>query len=125
MMAKEEIIIYGEVTLPSGKKIKFREAKGFDRLNVLSVQQNIQNQSPMVAQFLSDAYISVKCITEINGAAPQQNYKDLYEEFTESDLDYYEALRSELFGITKEKRDAIKEKADFLRKSVTSTATSN
>lgn len=124
MMAKEEII-YGPLELPSGMKIKFREAKGADRLNVLSVQQNVQGQNPVVLQVLSDAYIGVKCITEINGAAVQKNYKDLYEEFSEADLDYYDAMRTELFGITKEKRDAIKEKADFLRKSVTSTATSS
>lgn len=123
-MAKESII-YGPLELPSGVKIKFREATGADRLNVLSVQQNVQGQNPMVMQFLSDAYISVKCITEIDGNKVQKNYKDLYEEFSESDLDYYEAIRSELFGITKDKRAELKEKADFLRKSVISTATSN
>lgn len=123
-MAKETIV-YGPLELPSGVKIKFREATGADRLNVLSVQQNVQGQNPMVMQFLSDAYISVKCITEIDGNKVQKNYKDLYEEFSESDLDYYEAIRSELFGITKDKRAELKEKADFLRKSVISTATSN
>ena len=120
-----EKMIYGPLELPSGLKIKFREATGADRLNVLSVQQNVQGQNPMVMQFLSDAYISVKCITEIDGNKVQKNYKDLYEEFSESDLDYYEAIRSELFGITKDKRAELKEKADFLRKSVISTATSN
>lgn len=123
-MEKEEII-YGELELPSGKKIKFREAKGADRLNVLSVQQNIQGQNPIVLQVLSDAYIGIKCIVEINGAPVQENYKTLYDGFSEADLDYYEAMRSELFGVTKEKREEIKSKADFLRKSATSTATSN
>lgn len=118
-------IIYGELELPSGKKIKFREAKGADRLNVLSVQQNIQGQNPIVLQVMSDAYIGIKCITEINGAPVQKNYKDLYEEFSEADLDYYESIRSELFSVTKEKREEIKSKADFLRKNAISTATSN
>ena len=120
-MAREEII-YGPLELPSGKQIKFREAKGFDRLNVLSVQQNMQGQSPLVTQVLSDAFIGVKCITEIDGQPVQKNYKELYDEFSESDLDYYEGVRTELFGV---KRDDIKGKADFLRKSAISTATSN
>lgn len=121
IMAKEEIV-YGPLELPSGKVIKFREARGFDRLNVLSVQQNVQGQGALVTQVLSDSFISVKCITEIDGAPVQQNYKDLYDELSESDLDYYEGIRAELFGI---KKETVKKQADFLRKSAISIATSN
>lgn len=120
-----EKIIYGPLELPSGKIIKFREATGFDRVNVLSAQQNGGIKNPLVTQVVTDAYIAVKCITEIDGEAPQKNYKELYDDFTESDLDYYDSIRSQLFGLTKEKQEEIKDKADFLRSNAISTATSN
>lgn len=122
MIMAKETIIYGDLELPSGKKIKFREATGFDRLGVLSMQSSAKTQNLAVMQVLVDAYIAIKCIVEIDGEKVQKNYKDLYDELSESDLDFYSAVRSELFGVTKNK---VAEQVDFLRANATSTAMSS
>lgn len=122
---KQEEIVYGPLELPSGMKIKFREARGIDRANVLMVHKDLAKENNLGNQILLDAYISIKCITEIDGQPPTQNYKGLYDDMSEADLDFYESVRREMFSITEEKRQKVKEAAAFLLGKPTSTDTSS
>lgn len=119
---KKAEIIYGPLELPSGTQIKFREAKGIDRANVLQMQKDMfKDNNVVLGQILVDTYVSLKCIVEVDGAPPAQNYKGMYDDMSEADLDYYETVRREMFAMTEDKREAAKKQAAFLLTKPTST----
>ena len=118
-----EKIIYGPLELPSGKIIKFREATGVDRVNVINMLKmgldNVGSGSVLV-----NDYIAAKCITEIDGEPVRQNYRETYENMGDEDFNYYSIVYQEMFGMNDEKRDKAKEAAKNLRSRLTSTAIS-
>lgn len=116
--------VFGPLELPSGKKIKFREPVGRDRVNVVQMLKMSMDNFGSGA-VLVDGYVAVKCITEIDGAAVTDNYKNVYDTLPDGDLSFYQTVFAELFGMTEEKRDRAKEAAAFLRKGQTYTASSN
>lgn len=122
---KKEELIYGPLELPSGMKIKFREARGIDRSNVMIMQKELIKDGNVLGQILIDSYVSIKCITEIDGEAPHQSYKGIYEDMSEADLDFYESVRREMFAMTKDKQEEAKKQAAFLLTKPISTDTSS
>jgi hypothetical protein len=115
--------IFGPLELPSGKTISFREGRGRDRANVIQAQKmTIDNMAS--ASLLMDSILAVKCIVEENGVAVNGDYRRMFEDMSSGDLDYYMAVRQELFGMTEERKNKAKEAASFLLKKLTSTASS-
>ncbi|TWH45894.1 hypothetical protein [Sporomusa sp. KB1] len=115
--------IFGPLELPSGKTISFREGRGRDRANVIQAQKmTIDNMAS--ATLLIDSILAVKCIVEENGVAVNGDYRSMFEDMSSSDLDYYMAVRQELFGMTEERKNKVKEAASFLLSKLTSTDSS-
>lgn len=116
--------IFGPLELPSGKKIKFRSAQGVDRVNVISMlKMSPDNMGSVV--FLVDGYVAAKCITEVDGNKTDGDYKRLYDNMPEADLQFYQAVYTEMFGFSDDKRSNAKEAARFLLSGQTSTALSS
>lgn len=116
--------IFGPLELPSGKTISFREGRGRDRANVIQAQKmTIDNMAS--ASLLIDSILAVKCIVEENGVAVNGDYRRMFEDMSGSDLDFYMAVRQELFGMTDERKAKAKEAANFLLNKPTSTGSSN
>ncbi len=114
-----EQIIYGPLELPSGKVIKFRRPKGSDKVFVTKqVKMTTDNISNLL---LVSQYTAAKCIVEIDGAAPDVDYKRTLERMDGTDFDYYFYVYDEMFGMTDEKKDKAKEQASFLLENATST----
>jgi len=116
--------IFGPLELPSGKKISFREPVGADRVNVIQILRMGVDDVASGA-LLIDHYVASKCITDINGKTPDDNFKKRLDDMGDEDVQFYVAVFQELFGMTDEKRKKAKEAAAFLRKGQTSTASSN
>lgn len=119
-----ETKILGPLELPSGKKISFREARGRDRANVIQAQKMTMDNMAS-ATLLIDSILAVKCIVEVDGIAVNGDYKRMFEDMPGSDLDYYMAVRQELFGMTDERRTKAKDAASFLLNKPTSTDSSS
>lgn len=112
---------YGPLELPSGKKIKFRQDYGRDRANVIKAQKMTYDNIAS-ASLLVEGLVATKCIIDIDGVMPPINqYKELYDVMPSADLDFYLAVRQEMFGMTEEKRTNAKEMASFLLNKQTST----
>lgn len=119
-----EMQVFGPLALPSGKKIKFREARGRDRANVIQAQK-VTMDNMASATLLIDSILAVKCIVEVDGNTVDGNYRQMFEDMLSSDIDYYMAVRQELFGMTDERRTQAKDAASFLLKGQTSTDSSS
>ncbi|MDR1701268.1 MAG: hypothetical protein LBR56_00670 [Sporomusaceae bacterium] len=112
--------VFGPLDLPSGKTIKFREPKGNDRVNVITgLKGNGDNLQTMA--LLTESYMMAKCITEYDGKESDGDYKRLYGRMSQEDIDYFQEIFHEMFGITPEKKNKAKEAADFLRGKQTCT----
>jgi hypothetical protein len=111
--------IFGPLELPSGKKIKFREPVGSDRVNIINMlkmsMDNIGSGAVLV-----DGYVAAKCITEIDGNEVRDNYKNTYDSMLDEDLSFYQAVYTEMFNMNDEKKEQAKEAAKNLRKGLTS-----
>ena len=117
----KETTVFGPLELPSGRKVKFREPTGRDRVNVIQMakmsMENVAGNSLLI-----DSYVAAKCLVEIDGKEPDPDYKRVYDMMPQADADFYQAVFTELFGMTDEKRASAKEAARFLRQTATSTA---
>lgn len=113
--------IYGPLTLPSGKVIKFRRPKGLDRTNV--TQQVQMDQSNFITgTMMIGMYVSAKVVTEVDGKATNPlDFKNLFNDWDDGDVQYYQFVYNEMFGMTEEKQADAKEKAAFLLTNSTST----
>lgn len=114
-----EQMIYGPLKLPSGKEIKFRRPKGSDKVFV--TKQTKMTTDNISNIMLVSQYTAAKCIVEIDGAAPDVDYKRTVEKMDGSDFDYFFYVFDEMFGMTDEKKDKAKEQARFLLNNATST----
>ena len=117
-MGEQKQLQFGPLTLPSGKKIKFRSPLGADRASVLQMMK-MGSDNFLSSAFLIDAYVAAKCMTEIDGKPAEADYKRTYDCLEDEDANYFITVWQELFGMTEEKRQKAKEDADFLRKSLT------
>lgn len=112
-------MVYGPLELPSGIKIKFRAPKGIDRLNILQMTK-IDTENVVSGALLLDEYIKAKCITEVNGAAATESYKDIMSGWLDSDIAFYKIVFEEMFGRSEDMQSKAKEAALFLLKGQTS-----
>ncbi|KLU66302.1 hypothetical protein DEAC_c17010 [Desulfosporosinus acididurans] len=112
--------VYGPLTLPSGKVIKFRNPTGLDRMNVTQMVPMDQD-NVVTGSLLINLYVQAKVVTEVDGKVPDPNYKNLFNEWNDMDVQYYQAVHSEMFGMTEAKMADAKEKAAFLLGNSTST----
>lgn len=120
-MKEEKNVVYGPLELPSGMKIKFRAPKGIDRTNVLQMLK-IDSDNAVSGAILLDEYVKAKCITEVDGAAATGEYKNLFNDWDEADVNFYKAVCNEMFGNSQELQDKAKEAARFLLNKGTYTA---
>jgi len=111
-------MIYGPLTLPSGKKIKFRAPKGIDRINILQMTK-IDEENVVSGALLLDEYVKAKCITEIDGIACEGDYKKIMNEWLDSDITFYKLVFEELFGKSQDMKDRAKAAAAFLLEGLT------
>ncbi|WP_299448198.1 hypothetical protein [uncultured Phascolarctobacterium sp.] len=107
-----EKIYYGPLELPSGTVIRFRRPTGMDKILVTK-------KAKMSADRLNDLvliqqFVAAKCITEIDDKPAGPDYQSTFESMDGLDWDYYYSLFDEMFAITDERKDEIKEKARFL-----------
>lgn len=119
-----EQVIYGPLTLPSGRIVKFREPLGSDRANVLLMCQ-IKAERAISDAMLVDDYVAGKCITEVDGKAPGGDYKHMFDSWPQRDLLYYRSVFDQMFGQDEETRTKTKEVASFLLDGRTCTAGCN
>lgn len=112
--------VYGPLTLPSGKQIKFRNSTGLDRINVTQIVPMDQDNM-VTGSLLISLYVQAKVVTEVDGKVPDPNYKNLFNEWDDMDVQYYQAVYTEMFGMTEAKMADAKEKAAFLLGNLTST----
>jgi hypothetical protein len=119
-----EMQIYGPLELPSGQKIKFREARGRDRANVIQAQKMTMDNMAS-ATLLIDNLVAIKCIVEVDGTSASGDYKRMFEDMSGADIDYYMSVRQEMFGMTDDKRTQAKDAASFLLNKQTSTDSSS
>lgn len=118
-------VIYGPLELPSGKQIKFRRPVGMDRMNILNAM-SISQEDAVKAGILLNAYLAAKVVTEVDGVAiTDGNYKATFNDWDDSDIQYYQAVNNEMFGLTEAKMEDAKSKAAFLLNNSTSTDGSN
>lgn len=110
--------IYGPLELPSGKKIKFRAPIGSDRMNVIQMMK-IDEDSIVSGALLIDSYVKAKCITEIDGTPTDGNYKNLFDNWFETDVNFYTLICNKLFGNGKELEKKADDAVAFLLNSVT------
>lgn len=114
------IVIYGPVTLPSGKVIKFRRPTGMDRTNILETLQ-ISQEDAIKAGIQLSSYLQSKVVTEVDGKPTDANYKNLFNDWDDLDIQYYQSLNNEMFALTEEKQAEVKSRAAFLLKNSTCT----
>ncbi|WP_088185832.1 hypothetical protein [Desulfosporosinus sp. FKA] len=112
--------VYGPLTLPSGKIIKFRRPTGLDRMNVTQMVPMDQNNF-VTGTLLINSYVQAKVVTEVDGKTPDPNYKNLFNDWDDMDVQYYQAVINEMFGMTEAKVEDAKAKAAFLLGSLIST----
>jgi hypothetical protein len=114
-------VIYGPLELPSGKQIKFRKPVGMDRMNILNAM-SISEDDAVKAGILLNSYLAAKVVTEVDGiAVTDGNYKAIFNDWDDADIQYYQAVNSTMFGLTEAKIEDAKAKAAFLLNSLTST----
>lgn len=106
--------IFGPLELPSGKRIKFREPFGSDRVSVVKMLK-IGVDDFGSGTVMVDGYVAVKCITEIDGNPVNDNYRNVYDSFKDEDLSFYQAVYAEMFGMNDEKKAQAQEAAKNLR----------
>ncbi|ADY55136.1 hypothetical protein Sgly_0779 [Syntrophobotulus glycolicus DSM 8271] len=107
--------IFGPLTLPSGKEIKFREPLGIDRSSVMQFV-NISEDNIINNALLIDEYVSAKCITEIDGAPTTGEYKTLFDNWKSSDILFYKRVYEKCVGIGTDLQEEADKAADFLLK---------
>lgn len=112
--------VYGPLTLPSGRVIKFRNSTGLDRINVTQIVPMDQDNM-VTGSLLINLYVQAKVVTEVDGKAPDSNYKNLFNDWDDMDVQYYQAVYTEMFGMTEDKMADAKAKAAFLLGNSTST----
>ncbi len=119
-MDQDKNIVYGPLTLPSGRLIKFRAPKGIDRMNILQMNK-IDEENVVSGAMLLDEYIKAKCIVEVNGSPVNESYKALMNEWLDTDIAFYKMVFEQMFGKTEELQAKAKEAAAFLLKGLTSS----
>lgn len=116
-----DVTVYGPLTLPSGKTIRFRRPTGADRLNVTKTT-SIGQDEIVSGTLLVQTYLASKVVTEVDGKAiTDGDYRSRLNDWDDADVQYYQAIYSEMFGVSEDKQTEIKEKAAFLLKNLTST----
>ena len=104
---------YGPLKLISGKQIKFRPPLGKDRINVMQVTK-VGAEDAISGTLLVDTYIKAKCITEIDGKRELDDFKHLFDNWADEDVQYYSAVYNEMFGVSDDRQQKAKEEASFL-----------
>ena len=66
-----------------------------------------------------DSYVKAKCITEIDGTPTDGNYKNLFDNWFETDVNFYTLICNKLFGNGKELEKKADDAVAFLLNSVT------
>jgi hypothetical protein len=117
-------VTYGPLTLPSGKTITFREPLGLDRVNVQAVTK-IDEDNIIGSTMTIEANLRAKCVVSVDGKTTDGNYLNLFDDWTDGDMQFYMTVFNELFSMTDEKREEAKAAAKNLRQTLTSTAGSN
>ncbi|MFB5192795.1 hypothetical protein [Alicyclobacillus fastidiosus] len=116
-----EKVVYGPLELPSGKKIKFRRPTGLDRFNV-SQTAAIKHDEIVSGTMRQQDYLRAKIITEVDGKPVDgTTYKTLFNDWDDLDIQYYQAVYTEMFGMSDARQEDAKEKAAFLLNNSTST----
>lgn len=120
-----DTIVYGPLELPSGKTIKFRKPMGLDRSNV--AQMNAIGVDEVVSGSLRQQnHLMAKVITEVDGKTEDgTKFQTLFNTWEDVDIQYYQAVYTEMFGLSEQRQTDAKAKAAFLLKSSTSTDGSN
>lgn len=117
-------VVYGPLTLPSGRKITFREPLGLDRVNVQSMVP-ITEENAVGDTIRVESKLRAKCVVTVDGKQTDGDYMTLMDKWPDVDIQYYSAVFNELFGMTEEKREEAKTVAKNLRAALTSTGGSN
>ncbi|WP_051542060.1 hypothetical protein [Clostridium lundense] len=99
--------IYGPLELPSGKVIRFRAPIGSDRMNVIQMMK-IDEEAIVSGALLIDDYVKAKCVVEIDSSSTDGNYKELFNEWLDTDVNFYKLVFNKMFGNTKD----LEKKAD-------------
>lgn len=110
--------IYGPLELPSGKKIKFRAPIGSDRMNIIQMMK-IDEESIVSSALIIDSYVKAKCITEVDGNSTDGNYKELFNNWLDTDVNFYTLICNKLFGNSKEMEKKADDAVAFLLNNVT------
>jgi hypothetical protein len=110
--------IYGPLELPSGKKIKFRAPIGSDRMNIVQMMK-IDEESIVSGALLIDDYVKAKCVTEVDGNPTDGDYKALFNEWLDTDVNFYKLVCNKLFGNDKELEKKADDAVAFLLSNVT------
>ncbi len=120
----DENKVYGPLTLPSGKNIKFRAPKGIDRMNIMQMTK-IDSENVVNGALLLDEYVKAKCVTEINGTPVTKSYKDVMSDWLDTDITFYKLVFEQLFGSSADLQQKAKEAAAFLLSGPTCSGGSN
>lgn len=116
-----ETIVYGPLALPSGKNIKFRRPTGLDRFNV-SQTAAIGHDEIVSGTMRQQNYLQAKVVTEVDGKpVDPTGFKVLFNNWDDLDIQYYQAVYTEMFGMSDARQADAKEKAAFLLSNLTST----
>lgn len=111
--------VYGPLTLPSGKEIYFRKAMRSDRTEA-TIMQDFENTPYGVALMQVDETVQASCLVKIDGNNPSLNPKDRFDDWEDTDVEYYSFIFNKMFGIDEEKKKKAAEQAAFLLKNSTS-----
>lgn len=118
-----EKVYYGPVELSGGTTIKFRRPTGMDKILVTKkARLNTDRLNDLV---LIQQFVAAKCIVEINGASPGADYIAVMENMDGLDWDEYYMLYNEMFAVTEERTEELKEKARFLLENSSLQSSSN
>lgn len=109
----EEKRVFGPLTLPSGKVIKFREPLGIDKASVMQMVP-ISEENLINGAMLIDEYVAAKCITEIDGSSTTGEYKTLFDDWKNRDIAFYRRVYDKCVGMGAELQAEADKAADFL-----------
>lgn len=111
--------VFGPLTLPSGKQITFRTPVGGDRVNVLQMTK-IGEDNLISGAVLIDHYVQARCVQTVDGQPVDGDYKRLFDNWDNADIQFYNLVFNEMFGLNEERQEMAKDAARFLLNGATS-----
>ena len=105
--------VFGPLELPTGKKIKFRAALGSDRMNVIQMLK-IDSDAVVSGALMIDDYVKAKCVVEVDGKEVQENYKELLNNWLDTDISFYKLVFDKMFNNQKEMEAKAEKAVAFL-----------